>query len=516
VPLLRELLTSNNDHKIGKDAPHLYFLLGEAHEKSEDFVKSAQAYDEGIKILRDINKEEPTPDSLLKSAEAWYKARQYDFAAERHDAAIHLADKLGTNQYEDHLQRIRSYRFAGKRINALNALIDTFGKFPEKKEGELEFELKSLIDDFANTEELTGAAQILRNNEKLLLNRSDIKLVYERIADEILISAEYSFFSSRGSSLDALEARLNGLYGKPDSLFPITGSDGSRIDLSDEQKAKLLYLRAIIHRDNPKAQNLGEAVKLLSQAIELNTKRKDVFRYELGVTYDQLAQRSTGAPAKEAYLKAVVELESSLNVGVIDRNFELLRDINHKLNDDARTKTALKKALDNTKSDHDRIVSTARSLMSFCIDFIGDFKCGNDTASQLGNVLDKDKAKDPELELDIVEAQVLDRAYEAAEKRLIQIPDYLAARRMTNEYLPVTRFYEYWCGLALKREDTAKRLAAWEAAMTTIRSSRDRIQWFFDGALKFIQSDPENQLTAEQKSKLASMIEEMKQFAVTG
>lgn len=500
LPLLKESAGKIKD-------PHLFFLLAQAQSKDEDFVRAAQAFDEGWRMIGKA-KSEALP-YVINAANSWYRVPNFEWAAERYDSAIKLADSAGKSQYEHHLQRIRSYHFAGERLKALTALIDTLSKFPEKKEGDLEDELKSLVDDFIGWDELTEAARIIRDNESVLPGHSVIKLIYSLLADALLDSVESEYHKAKASpsAFEAMEARLTRLYGKSDSLFPVARSGGSSIDLSDEQKAQVFYLRALILRDNPKARSLDEAATLLNRAIDLDTNQKNQFRYELAVTQNERALASAGADPKEAYAKAIGLLEKLLkDADLRQQSYLLLREINHKRNDDEATATSLKKLLEESKTDQER-AAFSRTLLGFCIDYLADFKCAKDTAHSLDKLLEGDSKlrDDIALGLDVAEAYVLSGTYDKAERRLNQVPG-----SRSHSYLPVLRFYQYWYSLAANAPDALKSLESWEKAFTSVKNNGERVPWRFDGALKFLGTESGNPFNSEQKTKLKQMINAMR------
>jgi len=208
--------------------PQLLDLLGYARSLNEEYLEAAQAYDEAWKAENNTTNK---ISLLKKAAEAWYKAKSYEAAADRFGQVIKLSSEAGKTVLPAvYLQWAQSLIFANDRIKALEALLMGLRANPEKTgDDPLDDTFDDLWKDLKGAE-VIKAAPLMEQYKDLPSVAKERQSFQKKLIEELLKAAEVTHAEGNFGAMDEALRQLEGI---------------PPADLSEPQRDEVLRLRKL-------------------------------------------------------------------------------------------------------------------------------------------------------------------------------------------------------------------------------------------------------------------------------
>jgi tetratricopeptide (TPR) repeat protein len=479
-------------------------LLGKAQMLVGEYSDAAQSFD-SARSHADGSNPEVVINLLNQGGEAWFKAKNYDKAIARYEESLNLYNasraKLSASLLKDEprvsLQRVRSYRYAKKGLEALKFILSSWEVQPDPKD--LREELGYLLDDMP-AEQFNEAEKIVELYKgKPQYEAASLALKDHEAMDtlmDVLVSLRLRWLEPADQELkifQEMDSRLTKV-----ETIPETSLSGDSLTLRKTVRA--LWLRDFKH-------DTEQATYLLEQAVKANTEFSTLSKEFLAETYYQKAiapgTRSPETLEKASSFLTNMAMESGDLSLFISSVYGMLRSVNHKLGKDKETRKLLEERAKQDKEDFTALAS----LSTLCTHYLADLQCGERVAQQLLS-----SARSPFRRLQaqalVGEIDVLKGDYAVAAKELESLQNSVPRGFIYEEWFPVLLFYRTWALLALGKEADAATVARqWKTEIANLRKNGTEVDWIFDGSLRAL--DAEATLTPTQKNLLRAMIASM-------
>lgn len=310
------------------DEPVVFKLLGNAYNSNTSRPEGAKAWDRYLQL--------PPRDDRSKfyialfAAAAWYDLKYFERAAADYEEAIRLRPGCSP-AYQG---RVRSYRFAGERSKAVDAVLESWpcAKNVSQWKEVLILDLNeitiNLSDGEIDQQRLDRIEQLLRENKDALPNTNGLSRVQALLTSGLISTAVNAY--SR-SDFAALDETLKKLESYSDRVWPVNGrQEWMQRDTVD---ATVLRLRGMWFRDAK--GDFEKALKSLTTASQVpynQNKLED--SYELALTYFKRAQSITGDRQSDLQQASahLADLVDSSDKQLSNKARDLLRQVNRLLN----------------------------------------------------------------------------------------------------------------------------------------------------------------------------------------
>lgn len=466
IPMLTRLRDAE------KASPKVLELLGEAYEEVEEYQKAADAYDQAWMKASPGRIDAETFRFQAKAANALYAAQNYAAAAERYAQAIATRAKLQLPVMEAlFIQNARSHRFAGNRIQALNAALSGLNEFPDSAalNEDVSTVLKTLKD-----EELMTAYQSLTKYKNLGKVQQKLPGVTERLVEYLLLEALGNIFQTR--KFDEADRTL-----KVIESFPLESIS------SDLQKLHKI-VRAAWTREAK--GDFDEAIAVLTPLAQEESELGELASYFLADSFYKRARRAGKNADRGDYERASELLRKSVEKGAASAEYLRFIAVNHELGKDQESLRIIQERLINQPADSGAIMA----LALLCIEYLDNLECGEKNIKRL----ESDPGWDVSLRLVRVNLYLRRRQYAEAEK-LLETPSSVPQLAL---------FYRVWSSLALNKEAQAETAAReWQVSMERIRASGQSSDSPLESAKRGVES--EQVIPPGKKDLLRAMIAAM-------
>lgn len=467
-----------------KGTAETFELLGDAQWATLKSLDAAESYERAV----EKRGQDAGVSLLVKAADAWYRAGNYDLASEKLERVIQLEEsQKGKPEPRLYLQLSQSYYFNNKYEKALNVVLKGLRKYPD--DSDLSTLLTSILHQ-VSLEEMAPVLRLLEANKDLKVVATDLPHLRQESFAGPLVQRAYEDVQSATT-----RAKVGDSLKQLDALSPDY--------FSTDMRATLEMTRALWLRD----------VKLDTEAAISNLRRvadtgNNRAQYFLAQTFYQMARKAREADAKQDY-----EMVATLLPKVKDERFpdffEILRVTNHNLGKDKATRDFLRGELEKSP---DSAVNMAEQLYFVCVNYMNDLECADKALPGIGAGVHSLRAYDIGIPY-ADELAVLRGNYSGVH------PGAIATIYTPQE---VIHFYMVWSNSASGNEREAQDAASkWLDEMKSARANEvGRINflscdsascWVFDAAKRALNAD--QRLKPDRKELLSLMIAAMENKA---
>jgi tetratricopeptide (TPR) repeat protein len=470
IPMLTRLRDAE------KASPRILELLGEAYEEVWEYQDAADAYDQAWMKGPNGVAESEVFGFQARAANALYAAHNYPAAAERYGQAINTRAKAKLPIMEAlFVQYARSYRFAGNRLQALDAALLGMSEFSDS--AALDEEVTTILGNLTG-DELQSAYHSLMKYSGLAKVQQKLPDVKTRLTDWLIQAALENIF--RTKKLDEADRFLKIIESLPLESLP------------QNRQKRYRIVRAVWSRE---ARNdFDGAIAVLTPLAQEASEEGVGARYFLIDTLYKKARRAGKNADRADYERASEILRGMAEKQDSSLGYSQLLAVNHELGKDQESRDIIERALVKNGDDY----TAKAALAQLCIEYMNDLECGEKNLKEI----ESRSGWDSSFKLRRVVLHLLRGQYAEAE-RLLE----------TSATPPqVALFYKVWLLLALNRETQAETTASeWQTTMQTVRGSGQNMEWLFYSASRGIES--EQKIPLDKKELLRQMIAAMQDLA---
>jgi tetratricopeptide (TPR) repeat protein len=459
----------------GKDFEVLS-LLGRAYFQAGRYLQAGQTYDKALSLGQTKTPEENL-NLLNQAGDAWYKAEGYDQAAAHYARSLEVSERNASSLPDNlriqagvRIQRARSLRFEGKRLDAIDSLLSTLKILPDASP--VNAELQDLIATLPSGE--------INNAVSRLEAAGDSRISPSLFAAYVQLAVR----DQQNFNFDDMDGDLH----KAEALPPETATMPIRVQSIRLRAAWF----AIAKGDYTMAVQSTQKLIALQDSPQA---QYDLARY----TFQLASDSKSDTNASRRSYQRVIELASPLVKQRFLDSDDLLLLANHELNADHDTRTLMDTIVAQNPTD----VRASTTEMYVCTEYLKDFECSLKTAQVLEKI--QSARADSSLVLEIAEVYVLNHKYEEAQQRIQTV---MADPALEPGLHVVADFYLAWALLAESRVDEARKASVqWKSELTGLRDHDLEVSWVFGGAETALAG--ESFFSAEKKQLFLQMIAAM-------